>query len=248
MLAALLDGVDMVHALNHLAPDRILLVQPGRVVEAEEELAVGAVGIGRARRGNRAALVPFAGKFRLQVRQVRAAGTGAGRIAGLGHEAGDDAMEHDPVIEALACQFLDPLDVIGRQIGTKRDHDRSTLEFQDQGIFGITCHYFRSLHRLTSASATRGVVKGDTLPPSWAISLTRREAIAWWRGSAIRKTVSISALRRWFIATIWNSNSKSETARRPRMMTEAPTCSANLTSSVSNGRTWMTARPAASLA
>ena len=59
--------------------------------------------------------------------------------------------------------------------------------------------------------------------------------MAWWRGSAIRKTVSISLLRRWFIATIWNSYSKSDTARRPRMITEAPTSAANLTSRLSKG-------------
>ena len=43
---------------------------------------------------------------------------------------------------------------------------------------------------------TGAVVKGVISPPRIAISLTKRDEIAWWRGSAIRKTVSISVLRR----------------------------------------------------
>jgi len=40
------------------------------------------------------------------------------------------------------------------------------------------------------------------------------------------KTVSTFGLRRRFMSAIWNSYSKSEIARSPRMITEAPTCSA----------------------
>ena len=69
-------------------------------------------------------------------------------------------MEHHAVIEALARQFLDALDMIGRQVGAQRDRHRAVLEIEDQGIFGIACHYFCSLQRLTRASATAGVVKG----------------------------------------------------------------------------------------
>src|SRR6188474_1691942 len=46
---AALDLVDVLHALDHLAPDRVLLVEEAGVVEAEEELAVRAVRILRAR-------------------------------------------------------------------------------------------------------------------------------------------------------------------------------------------------------
>ena len=43
---ALGQGVDELHAFDHLAPDRVLAVQVGGGREADEELAVGAVGIG----------------------------------------------------------------------------------------------------------------------------------------------------------------------------------------------------------
>src|SRR4051812_42386656 len=36
---AALDLVDIVHALGHRAPHRVLAVEPGRLVEADEELA-----------------------------------------------------------------------------------------------------------------------------------------------------------------------------------------------------------------
>ena len=61
--------------------------------------------------------------------------------------------------------------------------------------------------------------------------------MAWCRGSAIRKTVSMSGLRRWFIAVIWNSYSKSATARRPRTMMPASSSSAKCINRVENGRT-----------
>src|SRR3546814_4707548 len=41
--------VDMVHAVDHFAPDGILIVEEARIFEADEELAVGAVRILRAR-------------------------------------------------------------------------------------------------------------------------------------------------------------------------------------------------------
>src|SRR5690242_18463313 len=52
---ALLDRVDMLHAFDHAPPHRVLTVQPRRLVEAYEELAVGRIGIAAARHGARAA-------------------------------------------------------------------------------------------------------------------------------------------------------------------------------------------------
>src|SRR4051812_46219248 len=48
---AALDLVDVLHAFNDLAPDRVLLVEEARVIEADEELTVGTVG--RLRAGHR---------------------------------------------------------------------------------------------------------------------------------------------------------------------------------------------------
>src|ERR1700737_3809532 len=52
---AALDLVDVLHAFDHLAPDGILLVEEAGVVEADEELAVGAVRALRTRHRQRAA-------------------------------------------------------------------------------------------------------------------------------------------------------------------------------------------------
>ena len=46
-----------------------------------------------------------------------------GRIAALGHEAGDHAVERHAVVEAAAGELRDPLDVAGREVGAKLDDD-----------------------------------------------------------------------------------------------------------------------------
>src|ERR1043165_7302833 len=72
------DLVDVVHAVDYLAPYRVLAGEAGAApsVEADEELAVGAVGILRARRADGAALV---GLLRELGRKV---GIGGASLAG----------------------------------------------------------------------------------------------------------------------------------------------------------------------
>ena len=100
----LADGqrVDMLHAALDLAPDGVLLVEEAGVVEADEELAVGAVRVLRARHRAGAADVRLVAELGLEVGKLAAAHAGAGRVAALGHEAGDHAVEHDAVVEAFA--------------------------------------------------------------------------------------------------------------------------------------------------
>ena len=43
-------------------------------------------------------------------------------VAGLGHEAVDDAVEDDAVVEAFARERLDALDVAGGEVGAQADH------------------------------------------------------------------------------------------------------------------------------
>ena len=64
-----------------------------------------------------AADVRRAREFGLEVGQLGAADAGAGRIAALGHEAGDHAVEHDAVVKAAVGELGDPLDVAGRKVG-----------------------------------------------------------------------------------------------------------------------------------
>src|SRR6185437_2516852 len=110
---ALLDRVDEFHARLDLAEDRVLAVEEWRRREADEELAVGAVGVLRARHAQRAAHEMRRIELGLEL-LARATSAVAARIAGLRHEAFDHAMEDDAVIEALARQLLDARYRVGR--------------------------------------------------------------------------------------------------------------------------------------
>ena len=130
----------MLHALHHLAPDRVLAVEEAAIVEADEELAVGAVGIGGAGHRGGTADMGLAAELGGQIGLARAAGAGPGRVAALGHKPIDHAMEDNPVVKALLDQLLDPIDMAGRQIGPKPDHHiAAAVEAQNQGV-GIVGH------------------------------------------------------------------------------------------------------------
>src|SRR5208282_3802718 len=96
---ARLDRVDEFHARGHLAENGVLAVEESRRREADEELAVAAVGALRARHADRAAQEMRLAELGRDV-LARAAGAGAGGIAGLRHESRDDAVEDDAVVEA----------------------------------------------------------------------------------------------------------------------------------------------------
>src|SRR5262249_38713429 len=75
----------------------------------------------------------------------------------------------------------------------------------------------RRLHRRQSfwrsRCSTRSGTSPCTRPPRANTSLISRELIYVYCSAGIMKIVSICAFNRWFIKAIWNSNSKSETAR-----------------------------------
>src|SRR3546814_15266044 len=66
-----------------------------------------------------AADVRCAVKLSRQIGKLAAAHAGARRVAALRHEAGDHAVKDDAVIEALAGELGDSLDMFGRQIGAQ---------------------------------------------------------------------------------------------------------------------------------
>src|SRR6187399_3183797 len=140
---AALDLVDVLHAGGDLAPDRVLAVEEGGVVEADEELAVAGIRARGAGHRGGAAHVRFLVEFGLQL-LARAAGAGALRATGLRHETLDDAVEHDAVVKSLAHQFLDPGDMARRQIGAHLDGDGSLGGFKNQSIFCISHARFSS--------------------------------------------------------------------------------------------------------
>src|SRR5687768_16007491 len=130
-------GVDMLHAALDLAPDGVLIVEEARVVEADEELAVRAVGVLSAGHRADAADVRLTTEFRLQVRKVGAAGAAARRVAALGHEAGDHAMKRNAVVEAALRQLLDPLDMARGQVRAKLDDDFAAVrKIEDKAFIG----------------------------------------------------------------------------------------------------------------
>jgi hypothetical protein len=49
-------------------------------------------------------------------------------------------VEDHAVIEALADQFLDAVNVAGGQVGTQLDRDGPGLERQQQGVFEVGRH------------------------------------------------------------------------------------------------------------
>src|ERR1700712_2484181 len=134
---AALDLVDVLHARGDLAPHRVLVVEEGSIVEADEELAVAGIRAGRARHRGSAADMRFLVEFSLEF-LAGAAGAGALRASGLRHEAVDDAMEHDAVVKAFAHQFLDPRHMARREIGPHLDGDGSLGGFEDQSIFVVS--------------------------------------------------------------------------------------------------------------
>src|ERR1700682_1068379 len=134
---AALDLVDVLHARRDLAPDRVLVVEEGSIVEADEELAVAGIRAGGARHRGGAAHMRLLVEFGLQF-LAGAAGAGALRTPRLRHKAFDHAVEHDAVVKSLAHQFLDPRDVSGLKVGTHFDGDRSRRGFEDQSIFGVS--------------------------------------------------------------------------------------------------------------
>ena len=71
---------------------------------------------------------------------ARAAGAGAGRVAGLRHEPVDDAMERHPVIKAAPRQRLDLRDMVRREVGPHRDDDTASRDIDIQRVFQISRH------------------------------------------------------------------------------------------------------------
>ena len=97
------------------------------------------------------------GEFSLEVRLVRTAHAGTGRIergaallaeldiARLRHEAIDHAMEHDAIIGAFACEFLDPLDMSRREVRIKFDNDICPSWFREGSCFLGLCRPFSAI-------------------------------------------------------------------------------------------------------
>ena len=118
---ALGQRVDIVHAFNHFAPDGVLVVEETRVVKADEELAVRAVRVLRARHRTDAADMRLAAELLRQVGKLATTHAGARGVAALRHEAGNYAVEDDAVVKALFRQRRNALDMQRSKVGTQAD-------------------------------------------------------------------------------------------------------------------------------
>src|SRR4051794_8895040 len=134
---AALDLVDVFHARGDLAPHRVLVVEEGSVIEADEELAVAGIRALRARHRGGAADMRLLVELGLEL-LAGAAGAGALRASGLCHKTVDHTMEHDAVVKALPHQFLDPRDMAGRKIGPHLDGDGALGGFEDQSVVVVS--------------------------------------------------------------------------------------------------------------
>src|SRR5690606_36051754 len=82
----------------------------------------------------------------------------------------------------------------------------------------------------SSQRSTGGATNCETSPSSSAISRTSVPEMNWYLSVGVRKIVSTSGIRWRFMPAIWNSYSKSVTARRPRTTTSAFCCLTKFTS------------------
>src|SRR5262249_16334348 len=85
-----------------------------------------------------AALVRCAVEFGLEL-LARSAHPGALRAARLRHEAIDDAMKYDPIVETLSHQFLDARHVAGRKVGPHLDDNPAFGGHENHRVFGRHC-------------------------------------------------------------------------------------------------------------
>src|SRR5205809_1776548 len=152
--------------------------------------------------------------------EIRDAGCGKGPPQYLNHP------------QTLALQatggFLDAL------VGSLGEHDAAP------GTARPLVHRVAKRHLpnfCLSAFCTTGWTSCDTSPPKRATSRTRLELRYVRSNAGTRNTVSILGARLRFMSAIWNSYSKSDTARNPRTITAALTFLANSASSPSNDRT-----------
>src|SRR3954452_1200252 len=100
------DAVDDVHPVAHLAEDRVLAVEPRRLFGRDDE-ELRAVRVRPRVRHRERALDDLVVVDLVLERVPRAAGAGPLGAAALDHEVLDDAVEDEPVVEALRRELLE---------------------------------------------------------------------------------------------------------------------------------------------
>src|SRR5690606_23733048 len=146
--------------------------------------------------------------------------------------------ERDDLHDARALEPRDRVD--GALVVPFREHDAALQRRRPhRELLEERAHDPRRARAYFACSRARtaGATRSLTSPPSDAISRTSEADRNEYCTSGARNTVSTSGQSCRFISAIWNSYSKSETARSPRMMSGAPWLRANSTSRPANSIT-----------
>ena len=126
------DGVHHFHAAQHSAKGGVLAVQMGGRLMHDKELGAGAVRVHGAGHGQNAPLVGqhvfHAVHEELALDGLfRAAGAVAQRVAALDHEAADDAVEGEAVVELLVDQVHKIFHGDGSHVRIELGHDGAVV-------------------------------------------------------------------------------------------------------------------------
>src|SRR6476646_1052173 len=167
-----LDLVDVFHAFDHLAPNRVLVVEEAGVVKADEKLTVPGIGIAGARHRHSAADMGLTVEFGLELR-TRPAGASALRASRLRHETVNHAVEHNAIVEPVLDELLDARDVTRRKIGPHLNDDVTFGGLQSRRIFRL-CHL--SLSILYSPFVMAGLITAHWVHPTCGARIWREAA------------------------------------------------------------------------
>src|SRR5581483_5860545 len=103
---------------------------------------------------------------------------GAGRVAALDHEVGDDAVEDDAVVEAVARELREVLDRLRRVVGIELDADRAVVRMQRR------LAHARSLSASGSIAPAVGASSPDSSPSTSSRS-SARASLSWRTSSTV---------------------------------------------------------------
>src|SRR6185503_17826166 len=117
---ALLDAIDLLHARDDLAEHGVVVVEVWGGAVGDVELTARRIRMLAARHGHRAADVLLLVELRLDLIAGPAGAVALGAPT-LHDEVGHDAMEAEPVVEALLGQRHEVLDRLGRVLGKELD-------------------------------------------------------------------------------------------------------------------------------
>ena len=147
MSADLLEFLDNVHALKHLSEDGVSAVQPGSLLEGDEELR--AIGVWASIcHGEEASLgVLDVEVFVVESGTVDAfssSAVSAGEVSSLGHEAGDDSVEVGTLepesLSGVALTLLasaesaEVLNGLGHTVAEETEHHATSFLAVDRDI------------------------------------------------------------------------------------------------------------------